>query len=108
MYNEFHTTLDKSIREEGSLKYDKREFWKEEAILFTKDINKTIDFINNDCSDQEFYILSEIFQEIAEISKSKEFLTAIIKRMESITDPEYIRSIDIDIDIAKSIIESNN
>ena len=85
----------------------KRPFWNEEAALFTKDINKTIDFINNDCSDEEFYYMSEVFEEIAEITKNKEFLKAILKRMESISNPEYIRSINIDIDIAKSIIEDN-
>ncbi len=107
MYNEFHEILAKSIRDDDDIKYDTREFWKKEAVLFTKDIKKTINFINNDCSDIEFYYLSEIFQEIAEITKSKEFLNCVLKRMESITNPEYIRSINIDIDIAKSIIENN-
>lgn len=107
MYNEFHETLAKSIRDEDDIKYDTRDFWKKETAIFTKDINETIKFINEDCSDIEFYYLSEIFQEIAEITKSKEFLTCILRRMESITDPEYIRSINIDIDIAKSIIENN-
>ena len=51
--------------------------------------------------------MSEVFEEIAEITKNKEFLKAILKRMESISNPEYIRSINIDIDIAKSIIEDN-
>ena len=106
MYKEFHEILAKSIRDDD-IKYDTREFWKKEATLFTKDINETINFINEDCSDIEFYYLSEIFQEIAEITKSKEFLTAVLKRMDSITDPEYIRSINIDIDIAKSIIEND-
>ena len=107
MYNEFHEILARSKRNDDDIKYDTRPFWNEEAALFTKDINKTIDFINNDCSDEEFYYMSEVFEEIAEITKSKEFLKAILKRMESITDPEYIRSINIDIDIAKSIIEDN-
>lgn len=106
MYNEFHDILKRSMTDKN-LNYYKRPFWNEEAALFTKDINKTIDFINNDCSDEEFYYMSEVFEEIAEITKNKEFLKAILKRMESISNPEYIRSINIDIDIAKSIIEDN-
>lgn len=106
MYNEFHDILKRSMTDINLNDY-KRPFWNEEAALFTKDINKTIDFINNDCSDEEFYYMSEVFEEIAEITKNKEFLKAILKRMESISDPEYIRSINIDIDIAKSIIEDN-
>ena len=105
MYKEFHDILAKSIRDDDSIKYDTREFWKRETAVFTKDINKTINFINEDCNNEEFYYLSEIFQDIAEITKSKEFLEAIIKRIKGITNPEYIRSINYEIDIAKSIIE---
>ena len=47
--------------------------------------------------------MSEVFEEIAEITKNIEFLKAILKRMKTITNPEYIRSINI----AKSIIQDN-
>ena len=60
-------------------------------------------FIFDDYIKKKIYYMSEVFEEIAEITKNIEFLKAILKRMKTITNPEYIRSINI----AKSIIEDN-
>ena len=46
------------------------DYWKAAIEIFTKDCAKTMKFFQNDCTDEEFYWLSEIFEEIAEKTKS--------------------------------------
>lgn len=39
---------------------------KDAVNIYENDLNKTISFFESDCSDEEFYWLSEIFEDIAE------------------------------------------
>lgn len=61
--------------------------------LFTEDINKSIEFLDNDCTADQFSWLSEVFDEIAEITQSKEFIEAL-KRL-AIKYPEETKTYNI-------------
>ena len=45
--------------------------------LFTEDINESISFLDNDCTADQFSWLSEVFDEIARITQSHEFIDAL-------------------------------
>ena len=45
--------------------------------LMTEDMTKTIDFLDHECTGDQFAWLSEIFEEIAEASQSHEFIAAL-------------------------------
>lgn len=51
--------------------------WDEMIALFSKDIEKTILFIKTECTGDEFVWLSEIFEEIAEQTQSKDFINCL-------------------------------
>lgn len=65
------------------------EDYRKKAIkIFTSNVSETIDFIRNECSDEEFYWLSEIFEELAEKTQSKELIQALRERLAKVV-PEY-------------------
>lgn len=51
--------------------------WEKEIELFTKDIQRAIDFVKNDCTANQFSWMSEVWDEIAEKTKSREFVDAL-------------------------------
>lgn len=73
--------------------------------LFTEDINKSIDFLDNDCTADQFSWLSEVFDEIAEITRSKAFIEAL-KRL-AVKYPEETKTYNIMsfIESAEGVIE---
>ena len=75
--------------------------------LMTEDINKSIEFLDKDCTADQFSWLSEVFDEIAEITKSQEFIAAL-KRL-AVKYPEETEEYNIlsFIESAECIIENN-
>jgi len=63
--------------------------WKQETAIFCEDIDKSIAFVEGDCSDEEFYWLSEVFADIAEQSQSAAFVHALRERLAQVTDSEW-------------------
>lgn len=51
--------------------------WDKEIKLFTEDINATIEFVKNDCTANQFSWMSEVWDDIVEKTKSKEFVDCI-------------------------------
>lgn len=52
--------------------------------LLTYNINETIEFIETECTPEQFSWLSEIFSDIARASNSKAFLKSLDVLLESI------------------------
>ena len=53
--------------------------WEEMVTVFSEDMSKTICFLKNDCTASEYSWLSEVFEEIAEKTQSREFIAALRK-----------------------------
>ena len=102
-----------------------KDYWKAAIEIFTKNCNETIKFFQNECTDEEFYWLSEIFEKIAEITQSKELVSALHSRLLKVTPEnynqqafasehmkkmvdynEYVREISEEIEFAEGKIES--
>ena len=81
--------------------------WDEEIKILSRDMSETINFIKNECSDEIFCWIGEVFEDIAEITQSKEFITAIKNRAEKIIDEESRHSVETDIRYAEHKIDSN-
>lgn len=75
--------------------------------LITEDIDKSIEFLDNDCTADQFSWLSEVFDEIAEITKSQAFIEAL-KRL-AIKYPEETKEYNIEsfIESAECIVEQS-
>jgi len=59
--------------------YGAQECWKELTNLLAEDMDGTIDFINNECTENEFSWLSEIFDDVVIKTQSHEFIDCVQK-----------------------------
>lgn len=103
--------------------YGIEQCWKKYVDILSADIEKSIDFFLNDCTDEEFYWLSEAFEEIADKTQSQKLISAWRSRLATVTSqnycqenfiskemrqqvdyPEYVRSIEQEINYAKGRI----
>lgn len=78
--------------------------WDEETAMLLRDMNQTINFIENECDDNTFCWVGEIFEDVAEqaeLNQSEEFIAAIKKRAQKIIDDKDRRSVEIDISFAE-------
>lgn len=71
--------------------------WEKEIEILSRDIAATIKFIENDCDDETFYRMGEVFDEVAERTQSKEFFLAIKKRAAKVVDEEERRGVETDV-----------
>ncbi len=74
--------------------------WDRFVAIFTKDIDEGIRVLENECEPDETYWISEIFEDIAAKTQSKEFIAAI-HRIQDKMPEEVKKSIEIDIESAK-------
>ena len=65
------------------------DYWKAAIEIFTMDCAETINFFQKDCTDEEFYWLSEIFEEIAEKIQSKELISTWRSRLAAVRPENY-------------------
>ena len=76
------------------------ECWKQESTLLSEDISETIVFFDS-CTDEEFYWLGEVFDDLIEKTQSKELFQTICARTERINNPELKASLAADIEFAR-------
>lgn len=100
---------------------------KKEVKILSEDISETIHFFTDECTDEEFFWLSEIFSDVAEKTKSSEFVQCLRDRLARVRPEtydqasfntehmrkwidykEYARSTSLDIDYADgALLEVN-
>ena len=96
----------------------------EMTVILSDDISATIHFFECICTDEEFYWLGSVFEDVAEKTQSKELIHVLRNRLAKVTPEtycqqnfktehmktwvdyaEYVRSIDSDISYAEDQIE---
>lgn len=107
MFEQYHHLIYETFNNPNA-NYDPQYWWDQEAELFASDIEKGIEFIQNECSDEELYWLSEVFIDIIEKSQSLELLAALQKRSEKVSDAEKKNDIDNEIQYSRSLIHRQN
>ena len=76
------------------------ECWKQETKILSENIYETIAFFDT-CTDEEFFWLSEVFDDLIEKTQSREVFQAICRRTERINNPAYKVSVSTDIIFAQ-------
>lgn len=71
--NEYRKLIDKK----KELDYECEILWKQEAEMLSKNITETIHFLDNDCTADEFSWMSEVFDDVALATRSKEFIECL-------------------------------
>lgn len=79
--------------------------WEDETSTVCYDINASIFFIQHECTDEEFYYLGEVFDDIMEKTRSVEFLRCLRERVQRVVDPAWKADILEDIRTAAEFVE---
>jgi len=86
--------------------YGAQECWKELTDLLAKNIDETIDFINNECTEREFFWLSEILDDVVIKTQSHEFIDCVQKvAIEKFPEISKKYHIQFQIDYAKDCFD---
>ena len=103
--------------------YGIEESWKNLTSILSDNIVDTINFFSKECTDEEFFWLSEVFSDISEVVQNKEFVQVLRSRLSQVTREsydqnsfksehmkkwidydEYVRSVNLDIDYAEGAL----
>ena len=98
--------------------------WKEMTAILSEDIVATLHYFENECTDEEFYWLGAVFEDVAEKTQSKELIQGLRNRLTKVTPEtfcqqnlknehmrkwvdytEYVRGLSVDIDFAEGKID---
>ena len=90
-----------AIETQDEWDYGIEQCWNKETEVLTRDIAQTINFIENECDDEIFCWIGEVFYDVAELTQSKEFVAAIKRRAEKVVDAEERRSVKVDVSFAE-------
>lgn len=104
--------------------YGIEQCWKKYIEIIIADIDKSIAYFFYECTDEEFFWLSEAFEEISEKAQSKNLIAAWCSRLARVTPntycqkdfqsehmrkwvdySEYVRSVGNEIDYAEGRIK---
>lgn len=85
--------------------YGIEQCWNKELEIITRDLKQTINFIENECDDETFCWIGEVFDEVADRTQSKEFVAAIKRRAAKVVDAEERRSVEVDVRYAEYKID---
>ena len=103
--DEFRKLLSERIQIELNDDYLHDKYWKLETDLLSKDINETIEFLDNDCTADEFSWISEIFEDIAERTQSKEYIECLYRVAKKFPEECAVYNIYGSIKIAEEYID---
>ena len=79
--------------------------WKEEVEILAEDIPSTIEYLKNDCTADEFVWISEIIDDIAEKTKSRELVECYKNLMNKYSEETKRYHVDFCIECAEDFLE---
>ena len=77
MVDEFRKVLKERMETDDDWAYEVGKCWKQEVEILSRNMNETIDFLLNDCTEDEFSWISEVCEEVTEKTKSADFVKAL-------------------------------
>ncbi|MGN1344673.1 MAG: hypothetical protein ACI4U3_08840 [Traorella sp.] len=85
--------------------YDEIEkCWKKEIEILSKDIEGTIEFLKNECTNDEYTWISEIIDDLIEVTQSRELLKCYKDLMLKFPDECKIYNIKGSIECAENLL----
>ena len=81
--------------------------WKKEIEILSKDIDGTIEFLKNDCTSDEYSWISEIIDDLIEVTQSKELLQCYSDLMDKFPEECKTYNIKGSIECALNMINNN-
>ena len=103
-FTPFHKVIKERATNPNANHYE-IPWWDAEIKQFTLDIDTSIQFIREECSDEEFWWLGEIFDDLMEATGSVELLNSIRERVERVSNAEWKKDILECIQTAAEYVE---
>ncbi len=85
--------------------YGVQQSWKEVLAIISESLYDTVNFIENDCTPNEFSWLSEIYNKIIDIFPSQKIITALRKTASKYPDEVEKYNLNYCIDEAEGYLE---
>lgn len=79
--------------------------WEDETNAVCQDISASIHFVQCECTDEEFYYLGEVFDDIMDKTHSMEFLNCLRERVQRVENPQWKAELLEDIHDAAEYVE---
>ena len=79
--------------------------WEEEVRLACSDINSTIEYIKNDCTDEELWWFGEVMEDVIRQSNSSVLVEVLTERGKRVADDQKRADILEDISTASGALE---
>ena len=99
----FKKLIQERIDSEGFIEAGDTTAWDKLAKFLSADIAASIDFLENECSPDDIYWVSEVFDDIARKTQSKDFIAAIHRIYDKM--PENVKeTMEVDIQSAEQAI----
>ena len=86
IFNDYKEIIQKRAEIDPEWHTEIEKIWSKMIVLFSEDISNTILFLKTECTGDEFVWLSEIFEEIAEKTQSKEFINCLYETAQKFPD----------------------
>ena len=102
-YEEIRVAISDRINNPNALNYPD-PWWEKEITVLTRDLDTTICFIRQVCTDDELFWISEIFDDLIQKTKSDELLKCLRERAETIQDIQKKEEVKKEIEEASTLL----
>lgn len=82
------------------------DYWKAAVAVALQSVPNTIRYLQSECTDEEFFWLSEIFEELAKETQSMELVEALRTRLKQVT-PENYHQQSFESDFMRKYVDYN-
>ena len=110
--NEFRETIKRLeyVNEisQGNWHDEIEKCWRKEIEILSEDIESTIRFLKNECTNDEYSWISEIIDDLIEVTRSRELLDCYKELMLKFPEECKIYNIKESIEYAKDFLEGND
>ena len=106
MYSDMHAIIAKRASVNDEWQDEVNRCWNEMVDYFSKDIERTNQFIKTDCTADELSWLSEVFEQIARKTHSSSFIDAIKYAADKYPEETETYNIHNFIDAAELIVNN--
>lgn len=104
----FREVLKKLNETEIEYDYGIEMCWKEEVEILSEDIPSTIEYLQNQCTADEFVWISEIIDDLAEKTRSRELVECYKSLMGKFPEESKIYHVDFCIECAEDFLEDTD
>ena len=104
----FREVLKKLDETEIEYDYGIEMCWKEEVEILSEDIPSTIAYLKNECTADEFVWISEIIDDLAENTRSRELVECYKSLMAKFPEEAKRYHVDFCIECAEDVLEDTD